>query len=165
MIFVTVGTAAKGIEFTRLIEAMDRIAGDLGVDVLIQRGHSPYEPQHAREVRFLRYDEAVEMFRTCDFVVGHCGAGTVLNALRFNKPMILVPRRVDQGELDVDDHQMQLAREIESMEGVALVYDLAELKAAVRRYVESPPPGSSPTPERAPLIEAVREFLAALPGI
>ncbi len=160
MIFVTVGTAAKGIEFARLIEAMDRIAGRLGCDVLIQRGLCDYEPQHARHVRFVRYDEALELFRECDFLVAHCGAGTVLNALRFGKPMILVPRRIDQGELDVDDHQVQLAREIENMQGVRLVYDVEDLEEAVRDYLESPPAGSAPTAERAPLIEAVRDFLA-----
>jgi len=160
MIFVTVGTAAKGIEFARLIEAMDRVAGRLGIDVLIQRGLSDYEPQHARHKRFVRYDEALELFRECDFLVGHCGAGTVLNALRFGKPMILVPRRIDQGELDVDDHQVQLAREIENMQGVRLVYDVQDLEEAVRDYVESPPPNSAPTAERAGLIEAVREFLS-----
>lgn len=160
MIFVTVGTAAKGIEFNRLIEAMDRIAADLGADVLIQRGLSDYQPQHARHVRFVKYDEALDLFRTCDFVVGHCGSGTVLNALRFAKPMILVPRRVEQGELDVDDHQMQLARQIESMPGVTLIYDMADLAPAVRRYIEHPPPASSPTPARASLIAAIRRFIA-----
>lgn len=163
MIFVTVGTAARGIEFTRLIEAMDRIAADLGVDVLIQRGLSDYEPQHARHVRFVKYDEALELFRTCDFVVGHCGSGTVLNGLRFAKPMILVPRRIDQGELDADDHQMQLARQVETMPGVTLVYDMADLEPAVRRYVEHRPPGSSPTPARASLIGAIRQFIAGAP--
>lgn len=160
MIFVTVGTAAKGIDFTRLIEAMDRVAGKLGIDVLIQRGMADYEPRHARHVRFVRYDEALELFRECDFLVAHCGAGTVLNALRFGKPMILVPRRIDQGELDVDDHQVQLAREIENMQGVRLVWDVEDLEEAVRDYVESPPPNSAPTAERAGLIEAVRDFLA-----
>ena len=160
MIFVTVGTAAKGIEFTRLVEAMDRVAGRLGCDVLIQRGLSDYEPQHARHVRFVRYDEALELFGRCDFLVGHCGAGTVLNGLRFGKPMILVPRRMDEGELDVDDHQVQLAREIETMQGVRLVYDVEELETAVGDYLESPPAGSAPTAERAGLIQAVRDFLS-----
>jgi UDP-N-acetylglucosamine transferase subunit ALG13 len=161
MIFVTVGTADKGIDFTRLVQAMDRVAGRLGADVLIQRGPVDYEPVHARHVRFVTFGEALELFRDADFIVGHCGTGTVLNAVRYAKPMIVVPRRRDAGELDSDDHQLQLAAQVAGMEGFRVVEDIEQLEAAVREFLEKPPPRPRPSPERARLMGAIRGFLSA----
>jgi UDP-N-acetylglucosamine transferase subunit ALG13 len=161
VIFVTIGSSEKGLDFTRLVEAMDRVAGRLGVDVLIQRGPVDYEPKHARHVRYVRFDEALRHFREADLVVGHCGAGTLINALHFGKPLIVVPRRAGAGELDTDDHQIQLAAVAEGMEGVRVVHDVGDLEAAVRAFLASPGLRSKPSEERQPLVAAVREFLAA----
>jgi beta-1,4-N-acetylglucosaminyltransferase len=158
MIFVTVGTAVKGNEFTRLLETIDRLAGELKLDVLIQCGSSPYEPKHARHVRFLSYKEALEQFRQCNLVVGHCGAGTILNALRFGKPMILVPRRAGQGE-HADDHQMELAAALTDMEGVWMVYDVGDLERVLREVLQRLPVESKPTSTRLSLMAAIREFV------
>jgi UDP-N-acetylglucosamine transferase subunit ALG13 len=158
MIFVTVGTAVKGLEFTRLLETMDRLAGELKLDVLLQCGSSPYAPKNARFVHFLSYNEALEQFRQCDLVVGHCGAGTILNALRFGKPMILLPRRPGQGEV-VDDHQMELAAELSKMEGVWVAYEVSELDGVLRRALERLPVKSKPTSARQELLAAIAEFV------
>lgn len=40
--------AGQGMEFPRLVHEMDRVAGRLGQDVLIQLGTFEYRPQHAR---------------------------------------------------------------------------------------------------------------------
>lgn len=158
MIFVTVGTAVKGIEFTRLLETMDRLAGELNLDVLLQCGSSAYEPKHARGVRYLSYNEALEQFRQCELVVAHCGAGTILNALRFGKPMILVPRRAGQGE-SADDHQMELAAALKDMQGVWPVYDVADLEGVLREVLRKLPVESKPTPARLSLMAAIGEFV------
>jgi UDP-N-acetylglucosamine transferase subunit ALG13 len=158
MIFVTVGTAVKGIEFTRLLETMDRLAGEMKLDVLIQCGSSPYQPKHARFVRFLSYNEALDQFRQCDLVVGHCGAGTIMNALRFGKPMILVPRRAGQGE-HVDDHQMELAAALADVPGVWVVYEVGDLEGVLREVLGKLPVESKPTAARPSLMAAITEFV------
>ena len=164
MIFVTVGTAVEGIDFLRLVREMDRVAGVLDHDVLIQTGPVDYEPEHARFVRYVRFDEAMRLFRDADLIVGHCGTGTVLNALRFEKPLVVVPRRVDAGELNKDDHQVQLAAELERMEGVWIVYEIEELESAVRAALARPGPVVRTSPRKARLVEAVRAFLAVSKG-
>ncbi|HUT59859.1 MAG TPA: glycosyltransferase [Phycisphaerae bacterium] len=160
MIFVTVGTALKGIDFLRLVREMDRVAGVLDHDVLIQTGPVDYEPEHARFVRYVRFDEARKLFREADLIVGHCGTGTVLNALRFQKPMVIVPRRLDAGELSKDDHQVQLAAGIERMDGVWIVYEVGELESAVRAALARPGPVVRTSPLKAQFVEAVRTFLS-----
>jgi len=160
MIFVTVGTALKGIDFLRLVREMDRVAGVLDHDVLIQTGPVDYEPEHARFVRYVRFDEARKLFREADLIVGHCGTGTVLNALRFQKPMVIVPRRLDAGELSKDDHQVQLAAGIERMDGVWIVYEVGELESAVRAALARPGPVVRTSSLKAQFVEAVRTFLS-----
>jgi UDP-N-acetylglucosamine transferase subunit ALG13 len=161
MIFVTVGTADKGVDFVRLVRAMDDVAGRLGADVLIQRGPVDYEPQHARHVRFVTFQEALRLFRDADLIVGHCGTGTVLNALRYRKPMIAVPRRLAAGELDKDDHQMQLAAKVAGLKGFRVVNDVGELEAAVREFLETGGVPPEPSTERARLMAAIRGFLGS----
>jgi UDP-N-acetylglucosamine transferase subunit ALG13 len=158
VIFVTVGTAGKGIDFTRLIVEMDRIAPALGREVLIQRGPAEYEPVHARHVRYVPFDEAVGLFRQAELIVGHAGAGTVLMALRFQRPMVIVPRRIAAHELDTDDHQMQLAEPLSHMRGVRVVLEVGGLEAAIRDLLAS---GEQPEPsqERRSLVAAVKEFV------
>jgi len=160
MIFVTVGTAEKGIEFERLVREMDRVAADLAEDVLIQRGTVEYEPVHARHVRFVRFDEALRLFEQADLVVGHCGAGTLLTAILFRKPLILVPRRAGTGELDTDDHQMQLARQIGEMPGVRVVWEIERLGEAVREALASRQT-PQPSAHRKEFLDAIRAFVAA----
>lgn len=161
MIFATVGTAVRGIDFLRLVCEMDRVAGQLNRDCLIQTGPVDYVPQHARFVRYVRFDEALELFRRADLIVGHCGTGTVLNALRFGKPMVIVPRRIDAGELSKDDHQVQLATHIARMEAVWIVDDVANLEAAVRAALKQPGPVQRPSPLRARFTDAVRAFIVS----
>ena len=161
MIFVTVGTGGQGMEFPRLVHEMDRVAGTLNQDVLIQLGTLDYVPRHARCVKFLPFNEAMRMFREADLVVAHCGAGTVLNALRFGKPTVVVPRRIDAREHDRDDHQLQLASRLNGMEGVRVVHDIRELEGAIRSLLDT---GARPglSERRSQLIEAVRQFLDGL---
>jgi UDP-N-acetylglucosamine transferase subunit ALG13 len=62
MIFVTIGSAVKGIEFTRLIKKMDDIAGKIDEEVVMQIGTVPYEPQNAKYFRYASYQENLSYF-------------------------------------------------------------------------------------------------------
>ena len=46
MIFVTVGTHEQ--QFNRLVECMDKWAGENDEEVVIQTGYSTYEPKNAK---------------------------------------------------------------------------------------------------------------------
>jgi len=131
MIFVTVGTHYQGFE--RLIKKMDEIAEKMDDEVIMQIGYTKYEPKDAKWFRFLeREEDILELYKKADVIVAHAGAGTLLMALFFGKPIVVVPRLKKFGE-HVDDQQLELAEALENMGKVIAVYDIEKLEDAIRK--------------------------------
>jgi UDP-N-acetylglucosamine--N-acetylmuramyl-(pentapeptide) pyrophosphoryl-undecaprenol N-acetylglucosamine transferase len=90
-------------------------------------------------------DRLRRMVADADIVIGHAGVGLTLTALSTGKVPLLVPRRQSRHE-HTDDHQVQLARELDRR-GLAIVAEVGELtgehlQAAAARAVtyREPPP-------------------------
>jgi UDP-N-acetylglucosamine transferase subunit ALG13 len=164
MIFVTIGSAVKGIEFTRLIKKMDEAAGRLNEEVVMQIGTVPYEPQNARYFRYASYQENLSYFQKASLIVGHCGIGTILNALRFRKPFIGVPRKSQYGE-HVDDHQIEIAQRLEGKELIEIVYDVENLESSVKEILKRGEKvvKEETSSERDTLIQTIKNFVDCLP--
>jgi UDP-N-acetylglucosamine transferase subunit ALG13 len=126
MIFVTVGT--NEAPFDRLLAALAELGP--GPDLLVQTGASAIRPPGARCVEFLPYDEVVEAMRDADVVVTHAGVGSVLTALSVGKRPVVVPRLRRFGEA-VDDHQLELARQLAGSGLVRVVEDPAAIGTAL----------------------------------
>jgi len=146
--------------FVRLIKKMDEIAGRLDEEVIMQIGTVPYEPQHAKHFNHTSYQESLSYFRNASLVVGHGGAGTILNALRFNVPIVVVPRGQHYGE-HFDDHQMELAQRLGSHELIKVVYDVEELESSIREMLDQGKKvGKGKTyAEREALIKTIKDFV------
>lgn len=126
LIFVTVGGMRA---FERLIREMDRIAGELDEQVVMQIGSTDYEPKNCDYFKFMSVNEIEELYARARVVVCHAGIGSILTATQYNKPLILVPRMKRYGE-HIDDHQLEIAREMEGR-GITVVYDISNLESAV----------------------------------
>lgn len=107
--FVTVGF--ERMPFDRLIRGIDDLVmeGILSETTLVQRGHTPYVPEHCRCVNFLNFEEMVSAIQECDVVISHAGVGTILLCHDLGFRPIVVPRRGDLRE-HVDNHQMEFGR-------------------------------------------------------
>jgi len=130
MIFVTVGNSIKGVEFHRLIKEMDGIARDLKEEVVAQIGYIENPPRHIQSFSYLTYVEIMEYFKRASMIVGHCGVGTVIHALTYGKPVILVPRSKTYGE-HIDDHQAELANKLRGREGIFVVDQMDQLRKTI----------------------------------
>ncbi|SCL19376.1 glycosyltransferase [Micromonospora inyonensis] len=111
-VVVTLGTQKFG--FPRLLERLTRII-PASAEVLWQVGSTriPRMPADARpQVPFAEMQQAM---READVVVTHAGVGSALTALRAGQRAIYVPRRRRYGE-HVDDHQVEMARELDRRE-------------------------------------------------
>lgn len=107
---VTLGTHER-YTFPRLLSRLIRIIPP-GWEVLWQVGGTVVDgmpPGARRQVPAAELRAALE---AADVVVSHAGVGSALAAMRAGKRALYVPRRRAHGE-HVDDHQVEMARELE----------------------------------------------------
>ncbi|MCI8565817.1 MAG: beta(1,3)galactosyltransferase EpsH [Lachnospiraceae bacterium] len=124
MIFVTVGS--QKFPFDRLIQKVDQmIRKGLIHEVFMQTGTSRYVPgcPHQAFCEQERFDELME---TCDLLITHGGAGTMVDAVKRGKRAVVVPRLARYGE-HVDDHQMELAMQFQEMNLLCACPDVEQL--------------------------------------
>jgi len=148
--------------FPRLVRAVDRWAGETGVDVVAQTGDPDYQPSSIRAVPWLRPDAYREHLVRAQAVIGHAGMGTILASLELGKPLLVMPRRGPLGETR-NDHQVATARRFAERGWVLVAYDAEEFPA---RAAELRGRGQRPPlPPRASesLLRRLREF--ALAGV
>jgi UDP-N-acetylglucosamine transferase subunit ALG13 len=156
-IFVTVGTHPQ--PFNRLLAEMERLVESkrLKASVFAQTGNSSFTPKFGFK-RFLGEAEFEERFAWADIVVGHGGAGTIINAMRFNKKLVVVPRLQQFGE-HTNDHQLDLAEALETQGKCIAVHKIRELGNAIERAGSFKPKAAS---NRRRLVARVARFLNTL---
>lgn len=156
MLFVTVGTDSP---FDRLISAVDRWAGDTGrTDIFAQVGSSNIPPSHIAYSKFLEPPEFRRRFIEADLIVAHAGMGTILSALRYGKPILVMPRRAALGE-QRNDHQLATARRLQEMAHIEVAMDETELRSRLGRLDELRSLAKVGPYASSSLIEAVRHFI------
>ena len=133
MIFVSVGTHEA--PFDRLLEAV--FALGLDEELVVQHGPSTVRDERAVASDYLSFDEVVDHVRNARAVVMHAGVGSVMISLANGKRPVVMARREQYGE-HVDDHQVELARRLETNGLVTVVDDASSLAEALERAPEPP---------------------------
>jgi UDP-N-acetylglucosamine transferase subunit ALG13 len=135
LILATVGNTEQG--FDRLMRAVEEMISSVPnhEDVFIQYGNSRVVPSNCRAVAFVSRDEFDQLILQASLVITHGGAGSIGKCLLSGKRPVVVPRRKAFGE-HVNDHQLELVRELESQGRIYAVYDIACLPGAVREARE-----------------------------
>lgn len=130
MIFLSVGTHNE--PFDRLLKEMDKIieSGKISDKVIAQIGNSIYRPRRYQFFKFTSWQRILKFNRSADVIVTHGGAGNLILASHFNKIIVAVPRMKKFGE-HVNDHQLQLVKELERQGRVIAVYDISRLEDAI----------------------------------
>ena len=134
MIFVMVGT--EKFPFDRLFKAIDNgiKTGRIKQKVFAQTGPSAYIPlSFDYTTELLPFDELVEFIQRSDIVVAHAGVGSTLLCLSMGKIPILFPRYGRLGE-HFDDHQVELARQMERESKVLCAYNEEDLLYKISSY-------------------------------
>lgn len=130
MIFVTV----SGWAFERLIKAVDELVGSgkIKEKVVMQIGNTKYEPKNCEWFRFESSKRIAELNKNARVIIAHAGAGCIITALQFKKPLVIVPRYKRFGE-HVNDHQLDLADVLDSRGMAVASRDIADLESAINR--------------------------------
>lgn len=108
MIYVAVGT--QKFPFNRLLKELDKKKGEglIEESIFAQIGESTYEPEHYSYAHYLKKEEFTECIKKCDLLITHSGVATIIQGLKYKKPVIVIPRLAKYNE-HVDDHQTQIA--------------------------------------------------------
>jgi beta-1,4-N-acetylglucosaminyltransferase len=149
MVFVTIGTSEP---FDRLLRALPRLDGE---ELVVQAGDSDLQPEGARCLSYMSYDELVELICEARVVVTHAGVGTIMTALANGKHPVVMPRLARFGEA-IDDHQLGLARRLAEAGYVTLAEDEKTLADAV---AGGPAPTNGRRNGNGHLARELREFL------
>jgi UDP-N-acetylglucosamine--N-acetylmuramyl-(pentapeptide) pyrophosphoryl-undecaprenol N-acetylglucosamine transferase len=137
LILLTLGTHEQ--PFARAIDLIEPLARQ--EQLVIQHGFTPPRADLAnvRWIDFLEHEELIRLAADASAVVCHAGVGSIMTVLGLGKTPVLIPRLKAFGE-HVDDHQLQIARELESA-GVAVAYtgegELAEAIEAASGHASS----------------------------
>jgi UDP-N-acetylglucosamine transferase subunit ALG13 len=124
VILVTVGTE---LPFDRLVKAVDRWAAMRGrLDVFAQIGEGAWEPAHIPFKPFMEPGEFSERFQAADLIVAHAGMGTIISALHYGKPLLIMPRRASLGE-QRNDHQLATAERLLELGKINVAFDEQDL--------------------------------------
>jgi UDP-N-acetylglucosamine transferase subunit ALG13 len=161
VILLTVGTQ---LPFDRLVRAVDAWCAASGRrDVFGQVGpiqQDSYRPTNFEYKTFVPPGDLDRLFSTADLVVAHAGMGSIISALQYARPIVVMPRRLSLGE-HRNDHQLATAAKFRNRSGVyvasdenALPIKLEEAQAGDRNPLQSLPDTAQPQ-----LLNAVREFI------
>ncbi len=155
MIFVTVGTQ---LPFDRLIRAVDEVAPRLnGERIIAQTNGGKYV---AKNIECKRYFSEIE-FNTAmgqsRLIISHAGTGSIISAMRYEKPIIIMPRLASLGE-HRNDHQLATARKMDELKFVNVAYDEQRLWDLI---LNNDIMSSQFLPDKAPseLVESIVNFI------
>ena len=124
MIFVTVGAQLPFNRLVRIVDEWARLSGRS--DVFAQIGKTNWKPSYIQSTAFLKPDKFRSMIESADIVIAHAGMGSIISALEYGKPILIMPRKASLGE-QRNDHQIFTARRFLEMKSVFATFDEKEL--------------------------------------
>ncbi|CAF0891716.1 unnamed protein product [Adineta ricciae] len=135
-VFVTVGTTKFDLLIETIVKdanVLHTLVDDLHIEKLIlQIGSSPM-PSHETTpipIQFYQYKDSIENdIQQADLVISHAGAGTILQTLEANKPLLVVIN-----EQLMNNHQLEIAHVMEK-QGYLYFCTCATLAETLKKFV------------------------------
>lgn len=124
MIFLITGTQEP---FDRMVEYVDEWSALTGfTDIIGQISDASYKPRNFKYFDFTPIEEFDKLFRNASLIVAHAGMGTIISALQYSKPIIVMPRLAKYHE-HRNDHQLATADSFSKLGYVKAAYSKEEL--------------------------------------
>lgn len=110
MILVTLGTQDKS--FVRLLKALDKAVekGKIKEKIIVQAGCTEYKSKNMEIFDLTSPEELDKLVKKCSLLITHGGVGSILNGIKYNKPIIAAARLSEYKE-HTNDHQKQIINE------------------------------------------------------
>lgn len=163
MIFLTIGTHEP---FERLVRAVDSWCALRGTGARVFgqiTGPRPdgWRPQHFEWVARLDPQAYDQRFRQAELIVSHAGMGSILTALSYAKPIVIMPRRGHLNETR-NDHQFTTVKMLGNRPGILVAEDETRIPPVLDQALDAGSAASakpiSPFAETG-FTDALRAFL------
>lgn len=118
MVFVSVGTQKQ--QFTRIFQMVESSIVLKDDEIVAQTGNTKFESKRIKMLPSIDNNKFNEYIKKADFVICHGGVGTIFNALENGKRILVVPRLGKYKE-HINDHQLEVAGQLEK-EGYLILY-------------------------------------------
>jgi UDP-N-acetylglucosamine transferase subunit ALG13 len=161
MIFLTVGTQEP---FDRLVRAVDAWASTHDTPVFGQLGRltaDSYRPLHFPYESFISADAFQARVEASRLMVGHAGMGSIISALSFGKPLLMMARRAALGE-HRNEHQLATAARFAGRPGLHVAADADAVGPLIDDLLDTRAgaAGDQLSPYASPeLLSAIRDFI------
>ena len=126
MILVLLGTQDK--PFNRLLSAVAKSKKDGAIKekVVAQIGCTNFEDKNIEAFDFDEKEKIEKLIDKARIIITHAGVGTIIECIKKNKKVIVVPRLKKYGE-HTNDHQLQITKEFALKNYVLPLYDVKRL--------------------------------------
>jgi UDP-N-acetylglucosamine transferase subunit ALG13 len=156
MIFITVGTDQP---FDRMVKTIDAWAAERGrTDLFAQIGAGAWQPHNIPFACFLSPPDFKKRFLQASVIIGHAGMGTILTALDYGKPILVMPKKASLGE-QRNEHQLATARHMMGLGNVTVAFDEDDLREKLDHLDDLIPRAKIPPVANGPLIDGLRSFI------
>jgi UDP-N-acetylglucosamine transferase subunit ALG13 len=163
VIFLTVGTQ---LPFDRLVKAVDEWCGRQRDDFEVFAQVGRLGPENYRPTRFafeerLSQDSFEERLKASKLIISHAGMGSIISALTYQKPILILPRIAKLGE-HRNEHQLATAERFRARSGIAVADDEVALAARLDDFKATDWTGQAGTLSKyanQDLIDALRSFI------
>jgi UDP-N-acetylglucosamine transferase subunit ALG13 len=96
--------------------------------------------------------------KEAELVVAHAGMGSIITALRYQRPLLIMPRRAALGE-HRNDHQVATAKWLIDRPGIEVAWDESELPACLNARHEWTTGTRLPEFADGPLVKRLTRFI------
>lgn len=133
-LFVSVGSALTG--FDELVSAVDHFcASHPDCSAYGQIGHSTVEPAHFQWERLLSRTDMQKYIAASDVVLCHAGLGILGDALRAEKPVIAMPRLLDNTSNSPGNNQAVFAERMQQLHGIHVCRDEQSIQTTLEQLI------------------------------
>lgn len=134
MVFVSVGTQKQS--FKRLFHYIEDSKILENQRIIAQSGHTQFNSSKIECIPFMSNELYKEYIEKADIVICHGGVGTIFDALYKWKKVLAVPRLSKYGE-HVDDHQIEICKELEEEGYIGYLKDNEMFDDALKRVINT----------------------------
>jgi UDP-N-acetylglucosamine transferase subunit ALG13 len=143
-----------------LLQKIDELVkkGRIKEKIIAQIGYSTYKPKNYKYFTFTSEEKILKLNKKARLIIAHAGAGSLITALQFRKPIIVVPRLKKFNE-HVNDHQVQIAKAFEKEKKVLACYDIKDLEKLIIKTKKFRPKIKRGKPR---ILKIIKNFLEKL---